>query len=612
MRWFDDPSWQIEINSGRETAASNINAKNDFLGVELDIVDVAYNEKNIFIREIRVYNNDSKKRNIKIFFNQQFEISESHRGDTAYYDPRCGAVIHYKGRRVFLINAYKSQKEIGPDDYSVGLFEIEGKEGTFKDAEDGLLSKNPIEHGTVDSVISVELEIDSKKDQSFYYWIAVAESIKEVQSLNNYILNKSPAHLMQTTKDFWHAWVNRQQFNFYGLSVSVIELFKKSLFVMRAHADNRGSIIASGDSDMLRHGRDTYSYMWPRDGSFIATALDRAGDFNIARRFFEFCNDVISEEGYFMHKYRPDRSLGSSWHPWMRRGKAELPIQEDETALVLIALWKHYELTKDLEFIENLYNPLIKKAADFLSSYTYKDTNLPYPSYDLWEEKYGISTFTCASKYGALVAACKFADLLGKKESAKEYGSKAEKVKAAMLKYLYNEKGQMFYKLINVKEDGEMEYDPTIDVSSFYGMFKFGVLDADDPRMKASFKTIKEKLLLKTDTGGMPRYENDMYYRVGENEPPNPWFITTLWLAQYYVKIAKKEEDLKDVKEWFSWAVEYSLDSGIMSEKLHPHTGEQLSVAPLTWSHAEFVSTVIDYLEKLEEFGICKACNPVK
>ena len=198
------------------------------------------------------------------------------------------------------------------------------------------------------------------------------------------------------------------------------------------------------------------------------------------------------------------------------------------------------------------------------------------------------------------------------KNEARKIDTDISKVKEAMLKYLYNEKGQMFYKLINIKEDGGMEYDPTIDISSFYGMFKFGVLDADDPKMKASFKTIKEKLLLNTDTGGMPRYENDMYFRVGENEPPNPWFITTLWLAQYYVKIAKKEEDLKDVKEWFSWAVDYSLDSGIMSEKLHPHTGEQLSVAPLTWSHAEFVSTVIDYLEKLEEFGICKACNPVK
>src|SRR5205085_12018676 len=177
-----------------------------------------------------------------------------------------------------------------------------------------------------------------------------------------------------TTKDFWYAWVNRQNFTFYGLDAEIVSLFKKSLFILRAHVDNNGSILASGDSDMLQHGRDTYSYMWPRDGAFSAIALDKAGDLNVARRFFEFCNDVITEEGYLMHKYRPDKSLGSSWHPWIRDGKMELPIQEDETALVIYALWKHYEITKDLEFIEAVYNTLIERAAHFMCSYVDEKT----------------------------------------------------------------------------------------------------------------------------------------------------------------------------------------------------------------------------------------------
>ena len=53
------------------------------------------------------------------------------------------------------------------------------------------------------------------------------------------------------------------------------------------------------------------------------------------------------------------------------------------------------------------------------------------------------------------------------------------------------------------------------------------------------------------------------------------------------------------------------ISSGMMSEQLDPQTGEQISASPLVWSHAEFVHTVIDYLEKLEEMGICVACNPV-
>ena len=39
-----------------------------------------------------------------------------------------------------------------------------------------------------------------------------------------------------------------------------------------------------------------------------------------------------------MHKYNPDGSVGSSWHPWCGSdGLLQLPIQEDETALTLFA-----------------------------------------------------------------------------------------------------------------------------------------------------------------------------------------------------------------------------------------------------------------------------------
>ena len=31
-------------------------------------------------------------------------------------------------------------------------------------------------------------------------------------------------------------------------------------------------------------------------------------------------------------------------------------------------------------------------------------------------------------------------------------------------------------------------------------------------------------------------------------------------------------------------------------EQLHPHTGEPLSVSPLTWSHAAFITTTLRYL----------------
>ena len=69
------------------------------------------------------------------------------------------------------------------------------------------------------------------------------------------------------------------------------------MLIIRSHVGNNGSIIASGDTDLLQHGRGTYSYVWPRDGALIASALWRVGSYNTVKRFFEFCNDVITDEG---------------------------------------------------------------------------------------------------------------------------------------------------------------------------------------------------------------------------------------------------------------------------------------------------------------------------
>ncbi len=609
MRWLSHSSWDVSVNCNKDALVSNIKAVNTDLNIDIAFSDVVYNEKNIFLRKVTVFNKGNKRREIKIYFGHEFEIYESHRGDTSYFDPIGRSIIHYNGRRVFLINGRCEERSF--DDYTTGIFKIEGKEGSYKDAEDGMLSQNPIEHGLTDSVIGFYFSVGQGENKELYYWMTVSETIKEAKDLNNYILNKTPEHLLRTTRDFWKAWVNKYNFSFYGLDENTVLLFKKSLFNIRAHTDNRGAIIASGDSDMLQSGRDTYSYMWPRDGAFSAMALDMAGDTNVVRRFFEFCNNVITDDGYFMHKYRPDESLGSSWHPWIKDGEVQLPIQEDETALVIYSLWKHYEVAKDLEFIENIYNSLIKKAADFMVEYRDKKTDLPKSSYDLWEEKLGTSTFSSACVYGALIAAANFAKIFGKEKSETIYREAAEEIKQAILKYLYDEESGNFYKMIHF-EDGKPVYDKTLDMSSVYSIYTFNILDIDDVRLSRAIKNTEDSLICKTPISGVARYNGDSFHRRAENVPGNPWFITTLWLAQYYIKKAKKEEDFDKVKKWLDWTVDNSRTSGVLSEQLDPYSGEQLSAAPLTWSHAEFVITVIKYLDKVEELGLCKKCDPVR
>ena len=605
--WLDDGSWEIKVGTEKDTMASKINAVNSHLGVELHFSDIVYNEKNIFIREVIVKNLFDRNRKIKIYFNQQFNIAQTHIGDTAYYDPRDKAIIHYKGRRVFLINAFGKESF---DEYSVGLLGIEGKDGTYKDAEDGKLSGNAIEHGQVDSVLGMDINLSPKSENKIYYWVTIAKSIEKAKRLNELVLSRGPSDIILSTKNYWKAWVKNQNFTFYGLGPQVVNLFNRSLINIRTHVNKNGSIIASGDSEMLQFGRDYYEYVWPRDAAFAAIALERAGDFNASKRFFNFCSDVISAEGYFMHKYRPDKSLGSSWHPWVGNGKKQFPIQEDETALVLHALWQYYVLSKDLEFVERIYNNLIKRSAEFMVNYRDGKTGLPAPSYDLWEMYYGIHTFTASAVYGALIAASKFAGLLGKIESEKKYKNAAEEIKKAILKHLFDDSRGVFYKMI-MTDSKRAKVDETLDISSVCGTFKFGVLAETDKRLKKAFEKTIERLELKTQIGGIARFEGDIYQRHATDIPGNPWIVATMWVAQYYISLAKNEADMEPVKKRITWVLERASFSGVLPEQVDPFTGEHISAAPLTWSHAEFVTTIVSYLEKLESLGICEACYPI-
>lgn len=608
LSWLSDPDWKVTVGCESEALASAVFARNENMKIELHSTDIVYNERSIFLRKIQIKNVSDKKRDIKLYIGHQFEIYKSHGGDTAYFDPQTHSVIHYKGHRVFLMGGLINEKPF--QDYVTGLANFAGHEGSHKDAEDGALTKNPIEHGPADSVVGFYEEYAPGQEHTIDYWIAAGQTISEAQELDTFVrTKKSPAHLIRSTRDYWKAWVNAYNWNFLGLTPEHVDLFKRSLLYIRGHVDNGGGILASLDSDTLNYGLDTYAYVWPRDASYSVLALDAVGDGNSARKFFEFCKQVLFKDGYLMHKYLPDLSLGSSWHPWVRNGRAELPIQEDETAIVVYALGAHYAHTHDVTFLESMYDQFIEKTADFMVSYRDPETHLPLASYDLWEEKRGVSTYSASCVFGALQVAAELSRILGKTENEKRYAEAADAMKEGILKYLWDEKEGMFIKHLN-KEGTQMEFDKTLDASSVYGIFLFEVLPHDDPRLKRAFEITARRLSFGIPAGGLARYEGDNYFRNDRESAGNPWIVTTLWYAEYLIANAKKEQDFNHVRDIFTWVTKHMLPSGVLPEQLNPQTGEQLSVAPLTWSHSAYVTAVIKYLNKLEELGLCVACNP--
>ena len=136
--------------------------------------------------------------------------------------------IHYKKHRYFLINT-----EPHFDVFSTGRKAFRDQEGTWRDAEDGVLSGGAITEGSVDSTIQLNFSLSPQTSNEFYYWIAAGTSHAEVERLNKHILERKPQQYLKYTENYWRVWVNKYEKDFADLSPEIVECYKRSLLIVR-------------------------------------------------------------------------------------------------------------------------------------------------------------------------------------------------------------------------------------------------------------------------------------------------------------------------------------------------------------------------------------------
>lgn len=593
LSWTDeDPNWTFEFSYPHTALIGNTKARNEKLGILLEFDDTVDAEMSAFIRTIHIVNTFDTARTVKLFMHQAFAIGDSRSNtDTAQYLPDSHAVLHYRGRRAFIISGKSDSGTF--DQHSIGLFGIEGHEGSYRDAEDGELSGNNVDHGRVDSVIRFNLHIEAHSSARVHYWLAAGMSIREALYIHKQLSDQGADARIATTATWWHDWLQPALSVAKRLPAEHQKLFVESMMIIKSQLDKRGAVIASTDSTMLNYSRDAYAYSWPRDGANTMWPLIRLGYYQEAYRFFEFCQRGMHPSGYLLHKYRADGALGSSWHPYVHGDITAPPIQEDETALVVFVFVQFYQLSKDSSLIKDFYHSMIKPMANFMAEYVDEVSGLPKPSYDLWEQTFSTSTYTTAVTYGALIAASELATVAGDEVSAVKWRSAADDMQQAAQKHLFNSDRQTFYRGINVA-NGQVSYDSLIDTSSVFSAFMFGLFSADSPEVKASIKTVQETFNTSAEFPGLPRHENDDYRRSKNDIQGNWWFITTLWQAQYDIETG----NITSAENILKWVKDRALPTGMLGEQIDPVDGTIIAPAPLTWSHAEYIATLIDLVGK--------------
>ena len=592
----DEAPWQRTLEYLRDTLVTDVLLQNESIGLRLRCYDAVDPDACVFVRKIVVRNLRNEARDVKLFLHHELALYGTSVGDTVMFDPPSRGIIQYKARRYVLINC-----DGGVNEYACGRSPVAGGEGTWADAGDGLLSMDAIAQGAVDSTFSISLRLEANGSATAFYWICSGRTDAEVRALDERVQGEGVAHLLARTGSHWYTWVNKPGLDLADLPDEITDLYRRSLLVVATQCDRDGAVVAANDSDITWGHNDHYSYVWTRDAAFVCDAMDRAGFPEITRRFLLFANGVIRDDGYFLHKYNPDGSPAPLWHPWVCDGEVQLPIQEDETALVIWLVLRHYERTRDLDLLRTIYKRLVVGAADFLVRFRDPESGLPAPSFDLWEERFGTFTFTAAAVWAGLTAAAELANLFNDQERRATYSKAAAELRDAMKKHLWLEEQGRFARGLVRAGGGALTLDETVDASAF-ATFYLGVFPSSSAMVEGTMRAIREKLWVRTDTGGAARYENDAYHRISEEVervPGNPWILCTLWLAEHVIAKATSIEGLQRALDLVRWARAKATPSMILPEQIDPYDGQPLSVAPLTWSHAQVISIVHGYLDAL-------------
>ncbi len=604
LRWHWDYSWEVHQKYLKDTnILKTTYDSNDISIGSLDYIAISHDT---IIKELSVLNKTNSEKQIKLFFYENLSIGEFPKKNTVKFLRNDNCIIKYDDRYAFCIG---SSKKICS--YQCGIKSSESS--AYKDIENGILKENTSAEGLItDSAICWNIELKpyqktiipifisiSKYDNDYYNLMNLINTFKTISQNKNDIYELTQTYWVNIVKDAVNnlngavcnskgTWHQRDEWKKY------LDICKRSLLTILLLNNYCGGIIASPSI------YPDYRYVWNRDASYMAVALDLCGLHYISEKYFEWCRTTQNKDGSWLQNYYVD-------------GKPRLTaMQDDQVGTTLWAVLVHYRLTRNKKFIMRNWE-MVKKAGNYLANISLKQS----PCYDLWEEKYGVFTHTMGAVYGGLKSAISIANHLSEtdkyelsdddKTHVENWNNALNFIKNNVEKF-YSKKLNRFVKSIN-------PLDESIDSSILGLSFPYNLISAKDPNMINTAKQIEVAFNYKI--GGIGRYPDDTYFG------GNPWIITTLWLYLYYKKLIKElsneekdncGENINHIQnqgnnqkikyyenkcnELLSWALKHQFN-GLFPEQIHKDLNVPISAIPLGWSHAMVIIAIRNNLDVL-------------
>lgn len=296
---------------------------------------------------------------------------------------------------------------------------------------------------------------------------------------------------------------------------------------------------------------EKWRYAWPRDVSFVATALARIGHPEQAARQLAFLRDVQRHDGFFEARYdlgtlrSPDRRVaqldGSAWAVW---GAHQLAVAAPDRAAALLGPLRD----------------LVARSANRLMAVLDPASGLPMPSSDYWElVEQSVTLGTAAAVLAGLRSAAEVLPLVGEPALAERTAAAAH----ALATVVHGRFGARGYpRLLD---------DPAPDAAVTFLAAPIGPRDADATVLTAMGRA---QLAMARPAGGVAP-------GVGWKDDGISWTPETGLFAAAWAATGERAR----AESLLHWLGEHRTEAGSFPEKVL-YDGRPAAVAPLAWTAA--------------------------
>jgi GH15 family glucan-1,4-alpha-glucosidase len=398
---------------------------------------------------------------------------------------------------------------------------------------------------------------------------------------------------LERTCDHWRNWVRGLNVPFEWQSAVV----RAAISLKLCAYEDTGGIVAAHTTSIPEAAGSArnwdYRYCWLRDAFFVVQALNRLGATQTMESYINYFTTIATRDGASLgpvHGVTPFANLEETTTPTLKGFRGYGPVRVGNQAAEQIQhdVYGSVVLGAAQMFVDERL-PRMGDVALFaeLEALGEKAWKFAFePDAGIWEYRgrARVHTYSSALCWAACDRLGRIARRLGLAERAGEWTKRAASIRERLLAGAWDQERGVFTGAIG---------SPDLDASVLL-FADLGLLSPSDPRFRSACEVIGRDLLR---NGRMMRYTAPDDFGV----PETAFLACSFWYIDALAQSGRREE----ARALFEGVLAHRNHFGLLSEDIHPETGELWGNFPQAYSMAGIINAATRLSSSWEEAWLC-------